>query len=109
MLIHQTVARYQAIRRDLYYGWYVAGACGCIAVLTNGIGVFSQGVFLAYYSQAYGWSLGLLSLGPMLFHLWAGAVGVMVGRLIDRRGTRPAHIAGALMLAAGVLALGLTN
>lgn len=98
-----------ASTRGLYYGWYVAGACTLIAIITHGIGAFNQGVFLAYFAQEYGWSRSALSLGPMLFHLWAGVAGVIVGRWIDQRGSRAALIVGSLALAAGALTLGLTR
>lgn len=98
-----------ASKHGLYYGWYVAGACALIGVITNGVGLFSHGVFLAYFTQEYGWSRSGLSLGPMLFHLWAGVAGIFVGRYIDRRGPRTVQIIGAFVCATGVLALGLSR
>lgn len=41
-------------RHHLYYGWYVVGACHLVAWMTWGIGVFNQGVFLGFFTQAYG-------------------------------------------------------
>ena len=32
-----------------YYGWYVVAACNVVALMTWGIGVFNQGVFLGYF------------------------------------------------------------
>ena len=93
----------------LYYGWYIVGACNCVALMTWGIGIFNQGVFLGFFEREYGWSRSLLSVGPMLFHLWAGFVGIAVGRLIDRCGPRPILIVGALALGGGAVALGLTH
>lgn len=93
----------------LYYGWYIVGVCNCVALMTWGIGIFNQGVFLGFFEREYGWSRSLLSIGPMLFHIWAGVVGVAVGRFIDRCGPRPILIAGALTLGGGAIALGLTR
>jgi hypothetical protein len=70
----------------LYYGWYIVAVCNVVAMMTWGIGVFNQGVFLGYFVDTYGWQRAALSLGPMLFYVWAGLVGVVIGRLIDRRG-----------------------
>jgi MFS family permease len=90
----------------LYYGWYIVGVCNVVAMMTWGIGVFNQGVFLGYFVERYGWPRAALSLGPMLFYVWAGLVGVLIGRVIDRQGPRLILIAGALLLGAGTTALG---
>ena len=66
-----------------YYGWYVVAACNVVAVMTWGIGVFNQGVFLGYFVDVYGWPRAALSFGPMLFYFWAGLAGVIIGRTID--------------------------
>lgn len=95
--------------RRLYYGWVIVGACNAVAFMTWGIGVFNQGVFLGYFEREFGWSRAALSLGPALFYVWAGLVGVGVGRVIDRRGPRPVLVAGALAMGGGTIALGLTS
>jgi MFS family permease len=93
-------------KRRLYYGWYVVGVCNVVAVMTWGIGVFNQGVFLRYFVDSFGWDRAALSFGPMLFYIWAGVAGLLVGRLIDRVGPRPILIFGAIILGAGTTALG---
>src|SRR5262245_1587840 len=75
----EAAGRHQGRR---YYGWYVVAACNVVAVMTWGIGVFNQGVFLAYFVDRYGWPRSALSFGPLLFYVWAGVAGVMIGRLI---------------------------
>ncbi|MCG8543826.1 MAG: MFS transporter [Alphaproteobacteria bacterium] len=93
---------------SVYYGWYVVGACNCVAAMTWGVGIFNQGVFLAYFVERFGWSPATMSVGSMLFHIWAGIVGIMVGRVIDRRGPRAILVTGAIMLAAGAVTFGTT-
>ena len=93
----------------LYYGWYVVLACNCVAAMTWGVGIFNQGVFLGYFAETYGWSPATMSVGSTLFHLTAGAMGILVGRVIDRRGPRAILIGGALTMGAGALAFGLTD
>jgi len=92
-----------------YYGWYVVAACNVVAFMTWGIGVFNQGVFLGYFVDRYGWPRAALSFGPLLFYVWAGLAGVLIGRLIDVRGPRPILIAGALLLGSGTTLLGLAS
>jgi hypothetical protein len=55
--------------KALYYGWYIVVACNFVALMTWGIGIFNQGVFLGFFEREYGWSRSMLSIGPMLFHL----------------------------------------
>ncbi|HEX2172803.1 MAG TPA: MFS transporter [Dehalococcoidia bacterium] len=95
--------------RGLYYGWWVVLACNVVAVITWGVGVFNQGVFLGYFTREYGWSRSDLSVGPTLFYIWGGLSGVAVGRTIDRWGPRPVLAFGAIMIGAGTIALGLTR
>jgi hypothetical protein len=83
-------------RRDLYYGWYIVGACDFVALMTWGIGIFNQGVFLGVFEREDGWSRSVFSLGPRLFHIWAGVIGIAVGRRIDRGGPRPILMVGSL-------------
>jgi MFS family permease len=90
----------------VYYGWYIVGACNCVATITWGVGIFNQGVFLAYFREAYGWSPVTMSIGSTVFQLTAGAVGIFVGRLIDRRGPRAILIGGAVAMAAGAVLFG---
>lgn len=93
----------------VYYGWYVVLACNCVAAMTWGVGIFNQGVFLGYFTETYGWSPATMSIGSTVFHLAAGVVGVLVGRVIDRRGPRPILIAGALFMGTGAIAFGVTD
>jgi len=90
----------------LYYGWYVVLACNCVATITWGVGIFNQGVFLAYFREAYGWSPATMSVGSTVFHLAAGFIGVAIGRIIDRRGPRPILIGGAAAMGVGAILFG---
>jgi len=51
--------------------------------------------YYGWYVNADGWSRADLSLGPMLFYVWAG---VIVGRLIDRRCWPRSAVQGAAAL-----------
>jgi MFS family permease len=93
----------------LYYGWYIVIACNFVAIMTWGIGIFNQGVFLGFFEREYGWTRAALAVGPTLFHIWAGIIGIAVGRLIDRLGPRPILVFGAVALGAGAVALGLSR
>jgi sugar phosphate permease len=95
--------------RNAYYGWYVVAACNGVAFITWGVAIFNQGVFLGYYVTAYGWSPASLSVGPVIFNLWAGVVGVWVGRIVDDRGPRIVLLAGAALIALAMIGFGLAR
>jgi len=89
----------------LYYGWIVVLACNLVSCITWGVAIFNQGVFAAYWIDAYDWSPAALAGAPALFQLWAGFAGVAVGRIVDRHGPRPALLAGAAFIAAALAAI----
>jgi len=90
----------------LYYGWIVVVACNFVAMITWGVAIFNQGVFAAHYIAVYQWPLWYISLGPVIFHIWAGAVGVAVGQLVDRYGPRYVLVSGAVLLCAALAVFG---
>lgn len=93
----------------MYYGWIIVLACNGVACITWGVAIFNQGVFAAYWIGAYGWSPASLAGAPALFQLWAGFAGIVVGRVVDRHGPRPALLAGAVFLSAGLSVIAITE
>lgn len=93
----------------IYYGWAIVVACNLISCITWGVAIFNQGVFVAYYVSAYNWSPVLLSIGPVLFHLWAGFAGIIVGRIVDRYGPRLVLLAGAGLVCLATIGFGLVR
>jgi hypothetical protein len=80
-----------------YYGWYIVAVCNVVAMMTWGIGVFNQGVFIGHFVDRYGWPRAALSFGPLLFYAWAGLVGLTVSAL-GSYGPILAVVAGTLLL-----------
>jgi MFS family permease len=90
----------------LYYGWIVVIACNFVAMITWGVAIFNQGVFAAHYIAIYDWPLWFMSLGPVIFHIWAGIAGIAVGQLVDRYGPRYVLVSGAFLLSAALAVFG---
>lgn len=99
----------RARTRKLYYGWIVVLACNGVACITWGVAIFNQGVFAAHWITTYGWSPIALAGAPALFQLWAGFAGVFVGRVVDKHGPKPALLAGAVFLSAGLAMVAVTD
>lgn len=74
-----------------YYGWVIVLACNLVACVTWGVVIFNEGIFVAYYVKAFGWSFPALSIAAVLFHLAAGGAGVLIGRIVDQPGPGVPH------------------
>jgi MFS family permease len=90
----------------MFYGWRVVGVCFIAAVFTWGFGVFGGSVYLSEIRQAHGWPTALVSSALTVFYLTNALSLPAVGAGIDRWGPRPVIATGALLLAAGVAAVG---
>lgn len=90
----------------MFYGWRVVGVCFVAAVFTWGFGVFGGSVYLNEIREGHGWPTALVSSALTAFYLTNAVSLPVVGRAIDRLGPRPVIAAGAVMLAAGVAAVG---
>ena len=94
------------LRPEVYYGWFVVAATFALGFVSVGIGFYGQTVFLDGLIHEKGWSKASVSGGSTLFFMMTGVAGVVVGRAVDRWGSRRMLIAGALCMAAALLWLG---
>lgn len=86
-----------------FYGWRVVAAAFVIAVFGWGIGFYGPPVYLEAVRQARGWSVALVS-GAVTLHFLAGVLVVANLPALHRRFGLPAvTLAGAILLALGVL------
>jgi MFS family permease len=90
----------------MFHGWRVVGVCFAAAVFTWGLGVFGGSVYLAEIRKAHGWPTDVVSSALTMFYLTNALSLPAVGAAIDRWGPRPVIATGALLLAAGVAAVG---
>lgn len=95
-----------AHRPPVFSGWYVAVACSAVAFVAWGVAFFNLGVFLNALHLEHGWSRSALSGSITLYYVVAGGVGVIAGRVVDRRGPRPLLLFGGSAIGLGVLLLG---
>jgi len=86
----------------VFYGWWVALALSVIVFLSSGIR-FTIGPFLKPVSADLGVDRGSFSLVIALSLLLYGAFMPLVGRLVDRMGSRVVCSAGAVVMAASLV------
>lgn len=86
----------------MFYGWWVALALSVIVFLSSGIR-FTIGPFLKPVSADLGVDRGSFSLVIALSLLLYGAFMPLVGRLVDRMGSRVVCSAGAVVMAASLV------
>lgn len=89
----------------VFYGWWVALALSIIVFLSSGIR-FTIGPFLKPVSADLGVDRGSFSLVIALSLLLYGAFMPLVGRLVERMGSRVVCSAGAVVMAASLVLTG---
>ncbi|MEO8601560.1 MAG: MFS transporter [bacterium] len=89
----------------VFYGWRIVAVAFITNCVTTGIVFYSFGVFMQVLTQEFGWSRAQVSFGFSLVSLCGAVYSPFVGRVVDRRGSRPAQLAGAVAMAAGFLCL----
>jgi MFS family permease len=81
--------------RPIFRGWLVVGACSLSMLISGGIGWFTFPVFIPPLKEEFGWTD--LQLG-LAVGLWAGVGALcapLIGRIVDRFGSRWIMIVGA--------------
>jgi MFS family permease len=93
----------RASKRQIYYGWKITGALAVSETVSWGILFYAFSVFITPMQDALGWSLAVLTGAYSLGLLCSGLAAPLVGRWIDRRGSRGIMTAGSILGVAGVL------
>lgn len=85
----------------IFYGWWIVAVAFITHCITTGIVFYSFGVFLPALTEAFGWTRAEASFGFSLASLCGAFYSPAVGRVVDRRGSRPSQLVGAVAMAAG--------
>ena len=88
-----------------FYGWWIVLAGTLIFVVSNGIGFYSHGVLLDPIREQYGWNKGTVSLAVTLYFLTAGVMGLVIGRAVDKYGSKPMLVIGSIVMGLALLLL----
>jgi len=85
------------------YRWVVLAAAAVMLAVAMGQLVNGLAVYVIPLEQAFGWSRGSVALINTLGLVGVGVGGIVVGRVVDRVGTRRVALAGAVALGVCVL------
>ena len=91
--------------KNAYYGWWVLAATFMLGTLSGGIFSNSSGVFFGPIKRDMGLSSAQTALIFSLVRAEGSIAGPVVGRLVDKFGSRPMIIFGGLLASGGFIAL----
>ena len=90
--------RLSPLKRNLFYGWYIAAAGAGTNFFVLGITFFGFGVFLEAFRVTYGWSVTAIALGYSIRTLELGLLAPLTGYIADRLGPRKMAVAGVIVM-----------
>lgn len=88
----------------VYYGWILVSSLSLTEMTSWGVLYYAFTVFLKPMQRELGWSRGATSGAYSLALILSGVVGLLIGRWIDRHGTRLLMTAGSAAAVVLVLA-----
>jgi MFS family permease len=90
----------------IYYGWVIVAGSSLLAFVIVGVGFYCLAVFLDGLCREHDWPRTSVALATTLFFVASGVFGTVVGRLVDRVGSRPFFVPGALLMGVALVWIG---
>ncbi len=90
----------------IYYGWVVAFGSSLISFVVVGVGFYGMVIMLDALVSERGWNRDDVSAVTTFYWVVTGAVGLLIGRGVDRLGARGFIAAGILLMVTALLWLG---
>ena len=94
---------------SIYYGWIMLGICMACLMLTVGTTINAFGLYVVPVSEAYGLSRATMNTGMILLNAGSAVAALLVGRMLDRYSIRLIMGASIWLLAACLIAIGLSH
>ena len=82
---------------QIYRGWWVVTAPFLVATVATGAGQYGFGMFYEPLEEAFGWSRSQISLS-LSFTMVGGLIAPVLGRVIDRYGTKVVMVASLVLV-----------
>ena len=96
-------------RTPFYYGWVIVACAVAAAFARQGSAVATLSVFVVPMTQEFGWSRGVISGAVSLGGVAGSLVAPLVGRFVDRYGSRLVLSVSAFVIGSAALALSRTT
>ena len=94
---------------NIFYGWWIVGACFLISLYTGGAIVFGFTAFFEPIANEFGWSYTQISLAASLRGVELGLLAPIAGLLVDRWGPRRLIFAGSIITSLGLFLVSRTT
>ena len=91
--------------RQTYYGWWILATAVLVMAVGEGMAFSSFGLFVEPLEEEFSWARAEVALGFSVSLLVSGITAPMVGRAIDRFGTRRLLVFGTLFTGLSFLLL----
>jgi MFS family permease len=86
----------------IYYGWWIL-ASSIVIISLQGMAVFGFPVFYSSLIDTFGWGRTEIILGSTIFRWVFGAMSLLSGVIIDKRGVRVVLLSGSILVATAYL------
>src|SRR5881396_1084883 len=103
------VASWPGMSARYFYGWNVVAATFVMALLTFGLGFYGLTVYVATLQRLHGWSASTVSAPVTVYYVAGALLTTAIGSVYERFGPRLDVVGASVVMAGGIMALGLVT
>ncbi len=92
-----------------FYGWNVVAATFVMALFTFGLGFYGLTVYVATLQRLHGWSASTVSAPVTVYYVAGALLTTAIGSVYERFGPRLVVVGASVVMAGGIMALGLVT
>ena len=92
-----------------FYGWNVVAATFVMALFTFGLGFYGLTVYVATLQRLHGWSAATVSAPVTVYYVAGALLTTAIGSVYERFGPRLVVVGASVVMAGGIMALGLVT
>ena len=97
------------MRARYFYGWNVVAATFVMALFTFGLGFYGLTVYVATLQRLHGWSASTVSAPVTVYYVAGALLTTAIGSVYERFGPRLVVVGASVVMAGGIMALGLVT